>query len=396
MKKRIVFFAAILVFLFAGSLFAQGLSIAPKIEFSDEEFLQDYDQVWEDLEENYPFFSVLQRRGINVESVQKDNREVLSSRIQTIDGFAQLLRDTFFHMDNFAHLSLVDSSLYQFFLENPSSARDEVVAGAQTKATYEWLQASERVPEPRYPEVVFRCFPDSNAVYFHFQSFSFSLIERDQSIVFDYLSEHPDVQHIIIDITGNGGGAGQYWIENIVSPFGERYVWENDYALFKRTPVNERIFFDNESANPRPLSELPIEYVKLAFIEELDLTHFYDWKSAFPAKDFSGNTIGTQAKRWVLIDQGVYSAADSFAAFCKSSGFATLVGTMTSGDGGSDKTEPAVIVLPNTGLLVRFSSSTCANEDGSMNTEIGTSPDIFCLKRENPLDTCLRMINKMR
>ena len=376
---------------------AEAVQANPIAEFTLEEMLEDYDQLWDDLRVNYPFFSVLKCRGIEVENLYQLNREILEKRITDLNGFMFLLRDTFYKMDNFAHLSLMDVELFDFYnsflpLESPSEndPRDELILGAQTQITYKHLK-SKGAPSTiiRYPEVEMRYLPDVNAAYFHFKSFDYPLFERDKDAVANYLASLGSVDHIIIDITGNGGGLFGYWIYNIVSPFGGKYIWE-DYTFLKKTPVNER-FFNDYLSDFKPLSDLPSNYEIPPFVLELGFTHFYNSHSTYPAGDYTGKCIETQAKRWILIDQGVFSAADNFAAFCKKSGWATLVGETTWGDG-ADAFGPVMIALKNTGLLVRFSSCTSANSDGTMNAEIGTAPDIVCKSRETPLEACIRVI----
>lgn len=58
--------------------------------------------------------------------------------------------------------------------------------------------------------------------------------------------------------------------------------------------------------------------------------------------------------------------------FCKNSGFATLVGTTTNGDGGV--ADPLLLALPNSGLLIRFSIFYGLNADGAGNEATGTTP----------------------
>ena len=98
----------------------------------------------------------------------------------------------------------------------------------------------------------------------------------------------------------------------------------------------------------------------------------------------------TSARRWVLIDGGVYSSADKFACFCRSTGWATLVGTRTSGDGMG--ATPVLILLPESGLLVRFSVMAGENPDGSINAAAGTAPDLLCIRDVLPLNRCLEEI----
>lgn len=97
---------------------------------------------------------------------------------------------------------------------------------------------------------------------------------------------------------------------------------------------------------------------------------------------------------FLLIDEGVYSAADNLAYLCKARGFATLVGRTTGGDGTG--IAPMEVKLSNSGLLFRFSPTTGLNLDGTSNVEIGTSPDIACDKNEDPLYKCLEIIEEKR
>ncbi len=57
--------------------------------------------------------------------------------------------------------------------------------------------------------------------------------------------------------------------------------------------------------------------------------------------------IGFDGKIYLIVNNKVYSAAESFASFCKDSDFATLVGGTTGKDGIG--TNPLVFSLPNSG-----------------------------------------------
>lgn len=61
--------------------------------------------------------------------------------------------------------------------------------------------------------------------------------------------------------------------------------------------------------------------------------------------------------------------------FCKDTGFATVVGENTGGDGGG--TNVYETRLPNSGLLLRYRAMHGLNKDGSSNVEFGTTPDVL-------------------
>ncbi|WP_081673512.1 S41 family peptidase [Butyrivibrio sp. FC2001] len=102
--------------------------------------------------------------------------------------------------------------------------------------------------------------------------------------------------------------------------------------------------------------------------------------------------IDRDIKKWVLTSNNVFSASEIFVCFCKATGWAKLVGRKTLGDGLG--TTPVMLVLPDSGLLIRFSGGVGENPDGSINAVAGTNPDIMCIKDETPLDRCLEEIRK--
>lgn len=107
----------------------------------------------------------------------------------------------------------------------------------------------------------------------------------------------------------------------------------------------------------------------------------------------ASNPITNIDTKWVIVDNRVYSSADSFAAFCKATGWATLVGQTTGGDG--QGVTPVIIALPNTGLLVRFSALAAETPDGTLNAVTGITPDILVdLSKGTSIDAIYRLIEE--
>jgi len=110
------------------------------------------------------------------------------------------------------------------------------------------------------------------------------------------------------------------------------------------------------------------------------------------------NSIGFKGKIYLLVDGGVFSSSEAFATFAKSTGFATLVGETTGGDGiGSD---PALCVLPNSGYIFSFTKQMGLTSDGTCNFEHKTEPDIKVSARMGPnyindeaVQTVLKLVN---
>lgn len=367
---------------------------AVKTEFSREELLADYDQLWEILKESYPFLPVLEEHGIDWEQLRADYREKLRAQEPDAAGFAALIRQMFSQMENFAHLGLAGEEELRLYLDYPPERSPsltpwyEAVTAPQTRAVYALLlSGTEYAPETEYPEVETGYYPDCKAAYFHFRSFNYFLKERDSTVIADYLATLDEVEHVIIDITGNSGGDFYSVIQNVIEPLGGEVAWTN-YTFLAKSPANARFFLETGAFEARPLSELPEDAVYPEFAEELGMNHYISTQVTCQTGDDKGPAAG--AKRWVLIDGAVFSTSETFARFCKDTGWATLVGTRTLGDG--DGLAPVLVPLDHTGLLVKFSTTSCANADGSLNAEAGTAPDYPCKPGELPLSKCLELI----
>ena len=101
---------------------------------------------------------------------------------------------------------------------------------------------------------------------------------------------------------------------------------------------------------------------------------------------------------FLLVDSQVASAADSFAQFCKATGFATVIGENTWGDGGG--TNVYIAKLPKSKLILRYRAMHGLNADGSSNVEFGTTPDILCKRVSGfsglpALSACLEYIESL-
>lgn len=122
--------------------------------------------------------------------------------------------------------------------------------------------------------------------------------------------------------------------------------------LTERSELPQRIKLD-----PAETSELSGTICDHYFIEALGSD-----------KRFKGKIV-------LLVDENSYSATDTFAAFCKRSGFARVVGRPTGGDGIC--CIPVYFSLPASGLILRLNMVYGLNEDGASNERFGTPPDLL-------------------
>ena len=369
---------------------------------SKEEYLADYDEMWNILEECYPFFGVIERMGINADAVKMEGRAKLKARIEEDGGFASFfesVNDVCASLGYFAHLQPVDQSYYQYLsnliisekdmvlfddwfsvLRNPRSA-ELYNSMVKVKQNADGGDSSASLISP-----FVRLYPKEGVGYIGLSTFEGRIVDRDKQKIESFLRDTADYEHIIIDITGNRGGSSYYW-HNIVSGLGGQYAYEH-YVFYTRKALEKMPVF-----RPQDVI-LPIEVMPsdVSFLHPEDKEGLDYYTSVQMGFDFGAPQIPHKAKRWLLVDQYVFSAAEEFAVFCKETRWAVLVGHSTGGDGIGEG-NPSIIALPNTGLILRFSNDYALNSNGSCNAEDGTSPDILCERGETPILTCLRQLD---
>ena len=392
MAKRTIGFIlmVVLLILYASSVGEEQL----KTDFTIEELLADYDQLWDIMDNSYPFLPVLEERGVGLEDLHRENRALIGSRVTDLKGFYWLLGDMFHRMENLAHLEVVSADIfktYQSLADQYDLPDKALVFDPQTRVTYSYLGADDKTDlYAQNVPVKTDYFPEVSAAYFRFPSFGTSIINKDNSLISECIAALPDVKHIIIDITGNAGGNTDYWQYTIVSVFAERYEWKN-LSFVRITPLSAPFYHNNCL---QLISALPDGFEKPDFVNAFGMTHYAAGSETYPKADYTGRQITAPLRRWLLVDEGVFSAAESFAGFCKNTGWATLVGRITRGDGARVR-GPIMVRLNNTGLLARFTVESAVNEDASPNAVTGTIPDYPCKPNESPLETCLRLIRNL-
>ena len=349
--------------------------------------LEDFDFLRQALEADYPFLPLLADRGVDFDALCASARRRTEACGGSLEGFYDGLSAMFAEMGRFAHLDVVPPELYRWYADHPRQLNEPLrgmVGDERTRAAYGALGAARPREAAAFPELRANWYPEEKALVFRVASFEEDLIDRDRRAVAEGLAAHPDARHVAFDITGNRGGSDGYWSAVIVAPFGGAY--RHEWADFARDTPLSRAYLGAE--NLKPLSEYPGEIP--AFAEKLGLTHFVSRTETVPFEPCSA-AVETDAKRWVLIDGGAYSAADGFARFCRDTGWAALAGAPTGGSGAKGGA-PFVVRLPNAGLLVRFDAVAAANADGTLNAETGTKPDVPCKPGETPLRAFLRAI----
>ena len=369
-----------------------GFAQLPQLELSKNERIADFNYLFEELEKSYPYFHINERvNGVDWLGSKKEYLEKIEATENDKEFFIAL---TYILNElNNDHTDTYPTIIYDYFHQAYQGAvsqdssympyLEELNKTDSSKCKYWELIHADILSEKQMKNEVSKdiemeeftkqnvlvSFEDSlSTAIMTIGSFSYDLINEDKNKLKSFIETAFDYDNIIIDIQGNSGGDTDYWMNNIVP-----YLIEEEISF----PLNYA--FKNSDR---------IKYFKPSyFTETIDLIDFNFPKlpEEIKTKDYllrqteiiiSPNPEGRLYKGniFLLVDKEVYSSAETLAYFCKSTGFATIVGQKTSGDGVG--TDPLLLTLPNSGIVIRFTGELGLNPDGSANEEAKTIPDL--------------------
>lgn len=418
MKKKQIIWSYMTVFaiLLAGSLLFfkyQNQKSQTILNLTSKEKRSDFDTLCYILDENYPFWREIAEAGIDkddIYSIYRDNIEKTKTDIAYFKEINYFLKE----FQGFGHLGVLDGYTYRLYEDTLNASGDllseeetqsvepliAVLTNSTSKNTYAHLDQSHEgfrstiglKKEYQYAEaadsmekesnLTMSVLDDKKVAYLKIQSFELTNYQKDQTVLNNFFAEINDISNLIIDLRGNSGGSDLYWEDLLVKPNVKERLTSGRYYLFN---LNETT---NEYVSANGLIAENINATQDPFLSEYAniFSHYIKDVTSYEAaaNPYRGNI-------WILVDEKVYSSSENFAYFCKNTGFATLVGTTTGGDGGI--ADPMLFSLPNSGLIVRFSIFYGLNADGSGNEAYGTIPDVVITENEDALDKCLSLLD---
>jgi len=220
-----------------------------------------------------------------------------------------------------------------------------------------------------YPRstLVFERYEEAGVGYMYVRTFQPSALEHRYNEILDFLREIEGYGHLIIDIRGNTGGSFITWVNGIVRPLLMEDTLHEYYLAYRTGEYVQD--FHGEWLNER--EEIPKEWFDYlppeVYGEDFKVYNSSQTYASTHEVDFDGEII-------LLVDNVVYSAAEGFTNFCKQTGFATIYGTASGGDGFF--IWPLYYTLPNSKLVITTSSSMSLDRTGHANEEVRTQPDV--------------------
>lgn len=359
-----------------------------------EEKLEDFEYLYTVMSENYPYLNVNYRmNGVNWLNEKESFRteiENTNNDIEfqsAIDRIVKRLNNDHTHLLTRNFFSMAHSVYSNPEYVEYNSPWLDVLSEDKVLNYYGFNPVSNIPQQSRPPQShrpVFNSeiiIPDEVA-FLRINRMDQGRIEEDGEGIRNFLMEVKGYDKLIIDIRGNVGGDSTYWMKNVVAPLINDSL-SVEYYLFGRGNY-ARPFYETRGMKLEPLSELDSDMVEKVPEEiKADFDYFGTLNLTIDPLE----PVGFQGKIYLLIDDRVYSSAEMFAAFSKDSGFATLVGDRTGGDGiGVD---PVLFSLPNSGMVIRYSGLFALNGDGTVHAETGITPHVEVDPRVGTFETDL-------
>lgn len=379
-----------MLFILISTLVACGSKVDTSISLTEEQKIEDFNYLYKTIEENYPFLETNKRLN-NVDWLSK--KEEYLQRVKNTKSdieFLMTLNSILSELNNGHTHMITNSSQFRDFREIYSMNKGWqkkvqllVLNNKKALARYnidknEKVQVlnqgknenTEGIRNASTKDIV-----EGKIGYIYIpQMISYYNMGNDIELIDEYLNNIKEYQALIIDIRGNGGGDSYYWISYLVPKLIDKVYENTTYSFWKDGEIINNYlkkskvkystgFGEMKDLDTTKLVNLPVE------VKEDFKYYSKNTMEISPSEDsikFKGNI-------YMLVDKGVYSSSEAFASFAKQTGFATLIGERTGGDGiGSD---PLLHMLPNSGYIFRFSKDMGTTADGTSNEEFKTEPD---------------------
>jgi hypothetical protein len=232
--------------------------------------------------------------------------------------------------------------------------------------------------------------------------------ENDDLIIYPFLRQIRNYDHLIIDIRGNAGGVSSYFNEIILRRLINEPIQVSEFEFFSGGEV--ATLWMNAMVEAALQSEIAFEGYEMIYINVTSAADFVNERgmNQFNRNDLANlqyvvstgtiispaaDSVNFTGRIWLLIDEDSASASSNAAAISLYTGFATVVGENTSGVMGSTH---AYTVLPNTGLIWRMDLGYVTDEYGRSLEVYGITPRIRNRRNLDALQTVLMLITQVK
>ncbi|MDO5047538.1 MAG: S41 family peptidase [Anaerococcus sp.] len=379
----------------------ESLGQAPKLQLSKaqkpkaltkEEMVEDFNYLFNQLKENFPFFEVLKRdRKIDflgnydkyLSMVKKSENDedfikTISLILEDLNNDHTGLKDRDYveaTLEYFSKNFTSPSIYYEFLNLNRQVVRNRYgLSGIQSQRDTFPLDRRRAIFEKiENPNLEFEKVKEDIGLLRIKKMAGSEKYTEDLKVLRDFLKDKHLYKALVIDIRGNSGGNTEYWKDFLLPKLLTRPKKVRNNLFFKKSNKAKMIFADDR-LNVEEISNVDISSLKLDHREDLKNFDLYMKDTISVSPDSSDSLYGYEGSIYLLVDGGVYSAAEGFANFMKHTNSATLIGEESGGDGITLGVINAV--MPNSGLVFTYTNTLGYDPLGKINYEDPTSPDI--------------------
>jgi len=280
-----------------------------------------------------------------------------------------------------------------------------IALGNETEVGNLWMEAVRATEN----NVTTRILEEGRIAYLAIDSFMrYPIPPEEERQILNFYEEIAGFDHLIIDLRFNGGGMENWFFRTVLEPNIDReFVLEQffflsygEYAAHytggRRGNTGGRRIVDRAQAleNHRPVAEIlatyPLPDLHLPDMARMDygFRAFTTVRPRAYAPHFSYEP-SFAGEIWLLTGPITGSAAQISAWATRETGFATIVGEISGGNFGGERTLTA---LPNTGIAFILDLNYVTDSRGRP-LEAGTIPDIFNHEGKTALETVLAVIH---
>lgn len=358
------------------------------------DYLSDFEFAFDTLKTYYPFFDVNKKlNDIDFLSMHDEFKSWISE-CKNDDEFFDTMDEILSYVNN-GHTNMVPIEEGNFFHTiyfdstfNPELKRiSETYEKPLVKERYKIVSdyklendAHEGSGEKETSNVIAKDYVDGRIAYIKVKEMRIKR-DKDIEVLNKYLDKIKNYDALIIDIQGNPGGDSTYWQDYLIPKITNRPLTQNVYSFMKKGKIFEDIFelYGYEDVTEDVMEELDFPEVTSEIAKKFD-KYSFEAITVEPSEksiNFGGNI-------YLLVDRDVFSSAEALASFAKETGFATLVGEKTGGDGIG--TDPYQVDLPKTGYVMRFPKELGITERGVIDELEKTTPDIKIISNEENIN----------
>lgn len=385
-------------------------SIENPKKLTKSEMVADFEYLFAELRESYPFFEVLKRKYDIDFLANHDHYLKKVKACKTDEEFIKTLKEIMADLNNY-HAKIADSAYvdqtlayysqnwnqpsiyYEFLNLNRQVVRNRYgIEGVQSKSQTGTIKRKKDGEDEEISSKNLSLKTKGDIAILKVKQMGEMVdIEEDTKVLNEFLRNKHMYKALVIDIRDNVGGNMEYWQNFLIPKLATKPNQVTNHMFFKDSD-KVRLLLQDDTLNMEKLSNVDISAISLDNAEDLKGFSYYIKDEITINPDESKKDNGYEGDIYLLVDEDVFSAAEGFASFIKHTGFATIIGSQTGGDG----ITLGVInsVLPNSGLVFTYTNTLGYDPKGKINEENPTTPDIEAASYRQSMEIIESIVNK--